>query len=110
MTANVMGVECETSDLYLLAYLIHEGHRPIDVDTSDYRRFVWRFEPSEKVAALIEHYWKGGGRVNPATFAASIRAAKDLLFDTRRTMENKPYGETKGEAGQRPLHGRQSTP
>lgn len=76
--------EYRTSDFYLAATFLTLGMEVVGLDRTNPQRVVFRFRDHEDRRQWTRDYFAGALRVNPAQFAAAIKALKAELYAGRR--------------------------
>lgn len=76
--------EYRTSDFYLSATLLTLGTEVVGLDRTNPARVVFRFRDHDDRRQWVRDYFAGNLRVNPAQFAAAIKALKAELYAGRR--------------------------
>lgn len=68
------------SDLYAAAFLIANGTELIDVDKTDRKRVVFVFSDTEGRESLLAAFWSKRASIEPRSFIAAIKEAKERLY------------------------------
>lgn len=72
--------EYKVSDLYVAAFLLANGIELFSVDRTDRKRAVFIFNDSEGRESLLAAFWSKQASVEPRSFIAAIKEAKELLY------------------------------
>ncbi len=71
--------EYKVSDLYVAAFLLANSVELISVDRTDHKRAVFIFS-SEDSESLLAAFWLKKASIEPRSFIAAIKEAKELLY------------------------------
>lgn len=79
MNMQPQTTEYKVSDLYVAAFLLANGIELLSVDKTDRRRAVFIFN-SEDSESLLAAFWSKKASIEPRSFIAAIKEAKELLY------------------------------
>lgn len=79
MNMQPQTTEYKVSDLYVAAFLLANNVELISIDRTDRKRAIFIFN-SESGGGLLADFWSKKATIEPRSFIAAIKEAKELLY------------------------------